>query len=51
MRKLMTALAFAAFALAPDAGLLLPAGGEDDYPSPTLDGDEPEIRFPGDPRT
>jgi hypothetical protein len=77
MRKLMTALSFAVFALAfigagtargnaraadvkfdfpatakpGDVDLRLIAGGKDDYPPSDGDGDDPDIRFPGDPRT
>ena len=80
MFKLMTALSFAAFALAVigmgaaqsntriagvkfdlpttaptiagagDQGFRLIVDGTDDYPSPEGDGDDPDIRIPGDPR-
>ena len=33
-----------------NADLRLIAEGSDDYPPPEGDGDDPDIRFPGDPR-
>jgi hypothetical protein len=76
MFQLITALSFAAFALAvigvdaaqsnirianvnldsatnteaSNLDFRVIADGKDDYPSPEGDGDDPDIRFPGDPR-